>query len=424
MQILFLSRWYPDPPDNGSKLRVHHLLKGLSREHHVDLISYHQPHSQVSQERLLALCDTVQTVPYRSFNPQSVSSLRGLLSRTPRFLVDTYQSQLESMISQHIIQTQPDVIVASQWETAYYSPIFKGLPAIFEELELGTFVNRVNGAANPLQRLRHQLTYFKLKHYTPRLLSHFDAVTTVSKKELSLLERVVGPEFHGIHELIPNAVDLERYTGWENTDRTHTLIFTGSVTYQPNYQAVVWFLEEVFPIVRKHFPAVKFAVTGDRGDQELPNPDGFQMTGYVEDIRPLLASSAVSVVPLLSGGGTRFKILEALAMGIPVVSTRKGAEGLDLNPDNELMIADEPQSFAESVIRLLSDPRLMKRMGDAGRAAIEERYNWSAVMPQFMTLVQRVAKGNSPRLVESSPSTTRQSQQRIRDQRNGISKTH
>jgi glycosyltransferase involved in cell wall biosynthesis len=154
---------------------------------------------------------------------------------------------------------------------------------------------------------------------------------------------------------------------------------------------MTWFLEEVYPRVQAGAPGVRLIITGDHADLPLPPADNVTLTGFVDDVRPLVAAAAVSLVPVRVGGGTRLKILETMALHTPVVATAKGAEGLDVRHGDHLLIADAPEDFAEAVLRMLGDPALRQRLIENGYHLVRERYNWAAVMPQFLGLIERVA---------------------------------
>jgi glycosyltransferase involved in cell wall biosynthesis len=154
---------------------------------------------------------------------------------------------------------------------------------------------------------------------------------------------------------------------------------------------MTWFLQEVYPRIQAQAPDVCVTITGDHADLPLPPADNVTLTGFVDDVRPLIASAWVSLVPIRVGGGTRLKILEAMALGTPVVTTSKGAEGLDAKHGEHLLIANSPEAFAEAVIRLLQEPGLRQRLADKAYQLVQERYDLAALMPRFLDLVERVA---------------------------------
>jgi glycosyltransferase involved in cell wall biosynthesis len=161
-----------------------------------------------------------------------------------------------------------------------------------------------------------------------------------------------------------------------------TIVFVGNMDYRPNVDSVSWFAKEVFPTVRRRVPGARLLLVGhDHHQRLLPLVDGERIvaTGSVDDVAPHVASASVSVAPILVGSGTRLKILEALALGVPVVSTTLGAEGLNLTPGRDILLADHPGEFADAVARLLSDPAARAALGEAGRAAVTHAYSWEAI---------------------------------------------
>jgi glycosyltransferase involved in cell wall biosynthesis len=171
------------------------------------------------------------------------------------------------------------------------------------------------------------------------------------------------------------------------------LIFTGSFGFGPNYDAMTWFLREVYPRIQAEVPDVSLTITGDHKNLPLPPATNVTLSGFVDDIRPLLAAAWLSLAPIWSGGGTRLKILEAMALGTPVVATSKGAEGLDVEHNVHLLIADTPQTYAEAVLQILRQPELRERLAACAYELVRQKYNWPTVMPRFLDLVDRVAQG-------------------------------
>jgi glycosyltransferase involved in cell wall biosynthesis len=182
--------------------------------------------------------------------------------------------------------------------------------------------------------------------------------------------------------VVPNGVDLDFFRAGATpaVRAPTTLLFFGAIDYHPNTDAMLFFAREVMPLLRSRVPRVRLCIVGRRPPEAvtaLRGPD-VEVAGAVEDVRPYLERAAVVIVPLRLGGGTRLKILEALAMGKAVVSTTLGAEGLDVVPDRDLLLADDPATFAAQIRRLLDDPELAARIGAAGRRVVEARYGWGA----------------------------------------------
>jgi polysaccharide biosynthesis protein PslH len=236
--------------------------------------------------------------------------------------------------------------------------------------------------------LRNRLTWQKHRRFLASLLPAFRACTVVSEQERNLLRTEIRNQGKTRVEVIPNCINLSDYDDVSEERKPETLIFTGSFTYSANYEAMLWFVEKVFPIVRRQMPSVQLIITGDSGSLRLPSLDNVQLAGFVPDIRPLISSAAVSLAPIWTGGGTRLKILEAMALRTPVVSTSKGAEGLDAIHNEHLLIADTPEGFADAILQLLKNPDLSQQIGDNAYTLVKEKYDWAVVMPQFLELVE------------------------------------
>ena len=389
-KILFLSRWFPYPADNGSKLRISGLLRGLSRQYGITLLSFVEPaKAQPALGPLTKLCHEVHTVAYAPFNPRSGQARLGFLSATPRSVIHTYSPAMDRAIRAALERDQYDLIIASQIDMAVYWEAFAGVPAVFEEVELGVMHDQFARAATLMQRLRYGLTWGKYRRYVGRLLRHFDICTVVSETEKSLLHAATSVAAPSV--VIPNCVEVADYVRFAAEEPAPaTLVFTGSLTFDPNYRAMCWFISEVLPYVQRAIPGVKLTITGDPGERVLPAAAGVTLSGFVPDVRPVVARAWASVVPIHEGGGTRLKILESMALETPVVSTTKGAEGLDVAGSEHLLLADDPVDFAEAVIRLLGDRELRERLAKNAAERVRERYDWGRTVPEVLALVGEV----------------------------------
>jgi glycosyltransferase involved in cell wall biosynthesis len=396
VRILFLSGWFPYPPDNGSRIRVFNLVKQLSSSHEIDLLSFAQ--GPVSKERLAkmqAYCRSIHIVPYQEFDPNRLKALLGFFSTQPRVVVDTYSPQMQALVEKVSADNSFDVVVSSQMCCAPYALLLKQTPRVFEEVELAVGYERLIRQQSLLRRVRFGLTWWKLSRFMARLLHRFEGCTVVSKQERDLVMKVV-PDY-GPLAVVPNGVDLDRYAGDFGAPQPDTLIYSGALTYGANFDAMMHFLSDILPLIKTRRPDVILRITG-RTDgvavDRLPLGNGAELTGYLDDIRPAIAQSWICVVPLRIGGGTRLKILEAMALGTPVVSTSKGAEGLEVTPDEDILIADGPTEFADVVLRLLGDQALRAKLSANGRRLVERRYSWGTCAQELEQLLyQAVEKG-------------------------------
>jgi glycosyltransferase involved in cell wall biosynthesis len=396
MRILFLSRWFPYPADNGSRIRILNLIHQLAARHEVGLLSFALGPVQPEQRAALkAWCSFIETAPYQPYRPWGRRALAGLLDGRPRSVVDTFSHELAHKALQLAHDWPPDLVLASQIDMAPYALNLKPRARVLEELEL-TALYQAFTDARGLARLRASLTWWKLARYVRRMLPDFDLCTVVSETER---QRVLAaaPGARRV-EVVPNGLDLADYREDLGAPEPGTLIYAGALTYSANFDAVNYFLRDIYPRIVAGRPGVRFTVTGSLEGvplDHLPHPPGLTLTGYLDDVRPAITRSWASVVPLREGGGTRLKILESLALGTPVVTTRKGAEGLDLVPDRDALIADTSEQFANAVLALLTDPQLRERLSRNGRCIVAARYDWRMIGERLNQLVEE-ALATSP----------------------------
>lgn len=369
------------------------MLRGLSREQNVTLLSFSDPSvlSPCSLGQDLPFAE-IQVIPWKPFDRQSAKARLGFFSPLPRSLVDTHSPQMESLIRSTLKRQKFDLVIASQLSMAAYYPSFQGIPALFEEIELSLYYEQAFNGANRLKHLPARLSWFKLRIYLLRLLNTFHSCTVVSENERRLF--VENFHRHGKKvEILPNCIDLRDYQNLSVVRRPNHLVFTGSFAYGPNYHAMQWFISLVYPHILKENPDAHLIITGDHAGLPLPNAQNITLTGYVDDIRPLVASCDVSIVPIWTGGGTRLKILEAMALGTPVVATSKGAEGLLAQNGRDILIADDPLVFAEHVVRLLCNKDMRDSLSLNAARLVKDHYDWQIVMPRFLHLVEKAAAG-------------------------------
>lgn len=392
-RILWVMGWFPLPPDKGVRIRLAQILDTLAAHHRLTLIVLADPEAEVERYRsdLAARCEALYVFPRREFLPTRWRALWGFLSPTPRWLVDTMLPEVQRLVRRLAREQAFDLILASQLPSALYVRSLTGAPKILDEVESGLFVDQVRRASNPAARLRRWLTWWKYARFMRRLLTDFAACTVVSEPEARLVQRI-APEARVA--VIPNGIDLGRYAGTWPEPELDTLIFTGSPTYWVNRDALEWFAAAIWPEIRRRRPRARFWATGRLpAETALPQPPGWIYTGYVDDVRPWVARSWALVAPLRFGGGTRLKILEAMALGTPVIATPKGAEGLTFRHLGGLVEAEAPGAFADAVVRLLSDPEERRRRSRLARAAVQD-YDWGRIQEQYLALIDQVLHGH------------------------------
>ncbi len=388
-RILWVMGWFPLPPDKGVRIRLAQLLDTLAAHHQLTLIVLADPEAEIERYRgeLAARCEDLHIFPRREFQPARWRAIRGFFSTIPRWLVDVELPEVHARVRQLWQERAFDLVIASQLPSALYVRNLNGVPKILDEVECGLFLDQVRTARNPLRRARRLLMWWKHARFLRALSRDFAAYTVVSDVEARILRRI-APEARVA--VIPNGIDLARYQGIEATPEPDTLIFTGAPTYWANRDALSFFAEAIWPRIRQHRPTVRLWITGRLPEGiTLPRPPGWLYTGYLEDIRPWVARAWAMVTPLRFGGGTRLKILEAMALGTPVISTPKGAEGLEFRDPGAVTIAGEPHTFARAVVDLLEDPDRRARQGRIAREAVRD-YDWARLGERYLQLVEQV----------------------------------
>lgn len=392
MRILYVSTWFPYPPDNGARIRTYQLLKALSARHEVFLISQLQEDSD--QRRVADLsefCKVVSLHQSRWFQPDTMKSIIGLFSSRPRSVIDTYDLGLERAVRDTIESFMPQVVVASTIGSAPYIPPNTNAATIFDNhnCEFSILKRTASEEKNHLKRFRQYLGWKKAESWELRLCRRFKCTTLVSYKDREMLQDV-APDLKYL-EVVPNGVDTEFYQPNYDHGAKCNLIYNGALTYGANLDAVRYYANEIYPLISQTHPGTVLKVTGrfngvDLGEiRECP---GVELTGYVTDTREVIRASAVCVVPIRRGGGSRLKILEAMASGVPVVSTSTGAEGLDVTDGVHLLIADQPEDFSRAIARLLDNLEYAHQLAYSARELVQNKYSWDGIGRQFCEIAE------------------------------------
>ena len=328
---------------------------------------------------LRALCEAVEIVEGNPHKAGAALPPLRLFGRMPRSYATTYSPAMASLIASR--WRDHDLLLTLQIGAALYLDPTMTLPAVFDEAEVGVVRDRYRNESRPLRRARHGLTWWKYGSFIRSLTRIADRTTTVSSVERQHLIDA-GCDGERIDE-VPNGVDDSHLqTPPARVERGASLIYPGAITYDANLDAVRHFTSDILPRVLASHPDARLQVTGDTGGvdtREFSASGRVTFTGYVTAVAPLLRAARLCIVPLRVGGGTRLKALESMAMGTPVVSTSKGIEGLALTPEHDVLIGDDPETFARQVARLLDDDMLRARLSANGRQTIASRYTWTLV---------------------------------------------
>ncbi|HKJ66917.1 MAG TPA: glycosyltransferase family 4 protein [bacterium] len=258
-----------------------------------------------------------------------------------------------------------------------------------------------------IRRFFYQREYTRFYDEEIEVCRKQDALFVTCRRDKEILDTDTAevPKY-----IIPNGVDLEYFRPPTIQPEPYSLVFTGMMGYVPNYDAMVYFLDEVFPILQKQVPGIHIYIVGNNPPDILARRESDQVTitGFVEDVRPFIARAAVYVVPLRMGGGTRLKVLEALSMQKPVVTTALGCEGIDVLHEETALITDEPEAFADAIIRLLKDQQLQQRLTRNGYQLVREQYDWRIIGELIERSYQDITSATIPRTSRQPEQLTEQ----------------
>jgi len=387
VKFIFICHRIPYPPNKGDKIRSYNLLRYLSRDHEVYLFCLIDNYRDI--DHLNHLKSMVKHVFYDVINPKlkkaiSCTALFAGTSISTRYF---YSAKLQKAVDNVLEKEGVDLIFCFSSPTAefvfrstYYKRGVKDSIWAMDLIDMDSekWSDYAKRSKWP-QALIYSMEAKYLLKYETRIAKEFDQLFLVSEAEKALFLRKI--KANNVTAL-PNGVDLTFFSQNHRSPLKKsgpTLVFTGAMDYWPNVDGVTWFATEIFPKVRELFPTAKFFVVGGDPAQEvkrLSRIAGVRVTGFVKDVRDYLSIADVCVVPLRIARGIQNKILEAMAMGKPVVTTHKALQGIGANPERDVFVADAPSEFAEHIIRILSNPRLASTVGSNGRRCVEKNYSW------------------------------------------------
>ncbi len=390
MKILFLCHRLPYPPKRGGKIRPFNMIRHLGRNHEVTVATLARTAGEQAEGRELEQhCHElhVARIPaYAAWGRFALHALTGYPSTFGYF----YSPELARTVSRLLDTKHFDAILVHCSSMGPYVASHRGCRRImdFGDADSEKWFEYSRTAPWPLSLAFH-LEGRKVRSYERRLGAQFDACSVNAPRERDVLSAYVPTPIH----VIPNGVDLEYFRARREPSGTyvpHRLIFTGNMSYRPNVDAVGHLVANILPRVRAEVPDVELHIVGmDPTPAVRKLGDGARVvvTGRVDDVRPYFEDAAVAVVPLRVARGLQNKVLEAMAMRVPVVASEAAYQGITAVPGRDLMVAGDPEAFGGAVVRLLREPAVRERYAAAGRACVEENHNWSALLPRLEELV-------------------------------------
>ncbi|HEX8179974.1 MAG TPA: glycosyltransferase [Pyrinomonadaceae bacterium] len=397
MRILWLKTELLHPVDKGGKIRTYHMLKELKREHHVTYLTLDDGTAAPdARARATEYCHELVALPHRQrakFSAGFYGELAlNLVSGLPYALQKYVSAPMRQQIAARAGRDDFDVLVCDFLTPSVNVPLHIPCATVLFQHNVEAMIWRrhYEVQTNPLKRAYLYDQWRKTRKFERAACRRFDYVVAVSREDRELMAREYGVT--AIAD-VPTGVDTDFFRPRGGAARQpHNLVFTGSMDWLPNEDAIRYFTEQIMPRIRAAVPDVTLTVVGRNPSPsllELSRRDpAIITTGRVEDVRPFMEQAAVYVVPLRIGGGTRLKIYEAMAMEQAIVSTSIGAEGLPVRDGAELLLADTPEAFATAVARLLTDQELAGALGARAAATVRARFGWDKVAASFVNICQ------------------------------------
>ena len=391
MRILWVKMGGLWPSTTGGRVRSLQTISQLSRRHQVTVVTTHgDGDDPEGLARHLSHCDRVISLPY-SVPKRGSAAFPAAVAHSwfTKYPVDLWKwrvAEVREQVQTLMATGSVDLCVADFLFAAMNVPMNSATPVVLFEhnVEYQIWQRLAALERRPWLRALFELEWRKLRAREADVCRQADLTIAVSEDDRRRLERLAP----GIQAAsIPTGVDTDYFTPQYAAERSAHLVFSGSMDWHPNEDAVAYFVDTILPRIRADIPETTFTIVGRNPTARLreiaDRAGGISVTGTVDDVRPSIAEGAVYVVPLRAGGGTRLKIFEALAMARPVVSTTVGAEGLGIGPGRHYVCADDPAAFAREVVTLLRDPQRRRELGDAGRRLVESCYSWPTVARTF-----------------------------------------
>ncbi len=406
MKILFLAPRMPLPADTGGKIRTLNILRQVSKNASVHLVCFtFEPDDAQwaeqlrSQEIKVTLVKTKEDSVFKKIN-------RVLWDTQPYSMSKYYTPEMEAVVTELLKSESFNAVHIDHLHMAHYGRCLNGTPSVLDEhnVEYKILERCANVEKNLAKRFVFTNQADKMRLFEQKNLETVSCYLAVSEDDRKILDELVSNSKKGT--VIPNGVDTEFFTT-NNKQKTEitghqacpSIVFTGSMDWLPNEDSVLYFSKEILPLIWEKNPQVNFYVVGKSPAPAISNlglaDKRIIVTGRVDDVRPLMDAAQVFVVPLRIGGGTRLKILEAMAMQKAVVSTTIGAEGIQYTDGQNILLADTPENFAQKVLQLLSDPSKRMAMGEAGRKLVCSLYDWNIVGKKLNSIYLEITRARN-----------------------------
>jgi sugar transferase (PEP-CTERM/EpsH1 system associated) len=402
MRILWLNAGLLLPLDKGGKLRTWHLMRHLAERHEISYLSFAEPNTpQADRDGMRAVCTELDVVTRQDPPKGSLAfyadAASRIFDRLP-YAAGKYRSSEYRQKLERLLATRPfDLIVCDFLVPAVNMPATLPCPAVLftHNVEAEIWRRHYERQANPINKFLFKQQWQRMLRFERDTVSRFDLVLAVSGADAETLQRLYPSSLKAPAFTVATGVDTSFFApAPQATIRPRHLVFTGSMDWIPNEDAMQHFCRDILPLIRAQEPDVTVSIVGRAPTpavQRLADLPGVDVTGRVDDVRDYIATAAAYIVPIRIGGGTRLKIFEAMGMAKAVISTTVGAEGLPVSDGVDVAIADAPDAFAAAVVSVLRDPARRVQLERAARDLVVAHYDWSAVAGQLEQALMKAA---------------------------------
>lgn len=383
MNVLMIDEEVPFPLNTGKRIRTYHLIKRLQERHRIIYLCYENRENRLPKLPNVSFIQLKSPVIEQKGFGFYWALLKNLTSPRP-YIVDRHFSLRMKEAVEDIVRREKIDLLHCEW-TPYTENIKDFLSMIPSVLSAHNVEAQIWARYHHTERhlIKKRYIYHqwqKIQRYEKKASRLYKQIITVSENDQKIFQDVYNcPRV----TIVPNGVDERYFSPRDGEINPGNMVFTGSLDWRPNQDGIQFFLSEMFPKIKEQFPQVTFTVVGRKPPDWLVRLSkahaGVTFTGTVDDVRPFIGQCAIYLVPLRIGGGSRLKILEALAMGKPVLSTTVGAEGLMLKDGEHLYLRDNPEHFAGTAVKMLTNLRPCQEMGLRGRQVVLEKYAWDGV---------------------------------------------
>lgn len=378
MRILFVTPYVP----STVRIRPYAFIRGLAkRGHDVTLACLVQPSWEDHYlDGVKQYCREVHPIYLDRFEPQR-NVLASLLTGVPMSVAYCRSRRMMALVRQLAQSGHYDLIHTEFVRAVPFTADLSCCPKVYDAVDSLTLTYRRTFTAPyiPLsRRLVLLLDWLKMRRFEPLALRYFDRVLVSSPSDQEALGRGDGKEV----TVVPNGVDLDAFAFHDGARDEARVAFLGKMSYHVNVASILWFYHQVFPLIRRHRPDVRLEIVGRDPVPKvtaLAVDDAVEVTGTVADVRPYLTRATISICPMVTGAGIQNKMLEALAVGTPTVSTAIACQALAVEPDREVLVADTAEGFATGVLELLENGALRHQLAINGRRYVERRHDWAGI---------------------------------------------